>query len=76
MDAHPIPDHIYLSEQIKVCLEEGEFEMTQNADFLKYFDISLYTMDLSVWPKAIRLENSPVRVLLFYFTTFRSFTQK
>ncbi|VDN36862.1 unnamed protein product [Gongylonema pulchrum] len=54
MDAHPIPDHIYLSEQIKVCLEEGEFEMTQNTDFLRYFDISLYTMDLSVWPKAIR----------------------
>lgn len=54
MDAHSIPDHIYLSEKIKVCLQEGEYEMNQSSDFLKYFDVSLYAMDLSVWPKTIR----------------------
>ncbi|KAM3717720.1 Intraflagellar transport protein [Dirofilaria immitis] len=53
-DMHPIPDHISLSEKIKVCLQEGEYEMNASSDFLKYFDISLYAMDLSIWPKTIR----------------------
>lgn len=54
MDAHPIPDHIYLSEKIKICLQEDEYGMNQSSDFLKYFDVSLYAMDLSTWPKTIR----------------------
>ncbi|VBB29358.1 unnamed protein product [Acanthocheilonema viteae] len=73
MDTHPIPDHIYLSEKIKVCLQEGEYEMNQSNDFLKYFDISLYAMDLSVWPKTIRayeqlgLKHEPLSLIVPQF---------
>ncbi|VDK71574.1 unnamed protein product [Litomosoides sigmodontis] len=73
MDAHSIPDHIYLSEKIKVCLQEGEYEMNQSSDFLKYFDISLYAMDLSLWPKTIRafeqlgLKHEPLSLIVPQF---------
>ncbi|VDO29028.1 unnamed protein product [Onchocerca flexuosa] len=73
MDMHPIPDHIYLSERIKVCLQEGEYEMNQSSDFLKYFDISLYAMDLSIWPKTIRafeqlgLKHEPLSLIVPQF---------
>lgn len=53
IDAHPIPDHINISDQIKVCLQEGDFEIARSGDFLKLFDLSLYSMDLSLWAKSI-----------------------
>jgi intraflagellar transport protein 52 len=52
-DAHTIPDHVQLSSQMKVCLQEGELEMPTN-DFTKLFDASLHAMDLALWPKCIR----------------------
>uniref|UniRef100_A0A915PKW0 ABC-type uncharacterized transport system domain-containing protein n=1 Tax=Setaria digitata TaxID=48799 RepID=A0A915PKW0_9BILA len=73
MDMHPIPDHIYLSEKIKVCLQESEYEMNETGDFLKYFDMSLYAMDLSVWPKTIRafeelgLKHEPLSLIVPQF---------
>jgi intraflagellar transport protein 52 len=54
-DAHPIPDQISLSNQVKICLQEGEVDMTmQGGDFTKLFDSSLHSLDLSLWPKALR----------------------
>ena len=50
---HPIPDHTYMSEQIKVCLQEGEGEMPTR-DLTKLFDGSLYSMDLALLPRCIR----------------------
>uniref|UniRef100_A0AAF5PUY6 ABC-type uncharacterized transport system domain-containing protein n=1 Tax=Wuchereria bancrofti TaxID=6293 RepID=A0AAF5PUY6_WUCBA len=73
IDMHHIPDHIDLSEKIKVCLQEDEYEMNQSSDFLKYFDISLYAMDLSVWPKTIRafeqlgLKHEPLSLIVPQF---------
>uniref|UniRef100_A0A915ACJ2 Uncharacterized protein n=1 Tax=Parascaris univalens TaxID=6257 RepID=A0A915ACJ2_PARUN len=72
-DAHPIPDHIYLSEQIKVCLQEGDFETVQSGDFMKLFDTTLYTMDLSMWPKSIAaydevgLKHEPLTLIVPHF---------
>uniref|UniRef100_F1L543 Intraflagellar transport protein 52 n=1 Tax=Ascaris suum TaxID=6253 RepID=F1L543_ASCSU len=72
-DAHPIPDHIYLSEQIKVCLQEGDFETVQTGDFMKLFDTTLHTMDLSMWAKSIAaydevgLKHEPLTLIVPHF---------
>ncbi|KHN76535.1 Intraflagellar transport protein 52 -like protein [Toxocara canis] len=72
-DEHPIPDHIYLSEQIKVCLQEGDFEAVQSGDFMKLFDTSLHTMDLSMWAKSIAayeqvgLKHEPLTLIVPHF---------
>uniref|UniRef100_A0A0M3J5G2 Osm-6 protein (inferred by orthology to a C. elegans protein) n=1 Tax=Anisakis simplex TaxID=6269 RepID=A0A0M3J5G2_ANISI len=72
-DAHPIPDHIYLSEQVKVCLQEGDFEVVQSSDFMKLFDTTLHTMDLSIWPKTIKayeeigLKHEPLTLITPHF---------
>ncbi|VDN06428.1 unnamed protein product [Thelazia callipaeda] len=75
MEAHPIPDHIFLSEKIKVCLQEGEYEMNQSGDFLSFFDSSLFSMDLSIWPRIIRafdqlgLKHEPLSLIVPQFDT-------
>uniref|UniRef100_A0A1I7XNW1 mannosyl-oligosaccharide 1,3-1,6-alpha-mannosidase n=1 Tax=Heterorhabditis bacteriophora TaxID=37862 RepID=A0A1I7XNW1_HETBA len=53
-DYHPIPDHVYLSDQLKVCMQEGDFDLTIGADFMKSFEQSLCSFDLNMWPKALR----------------------
>ncbi|CAJ0581929.1 unnamed protein product, partial [Mesorhabditis spiculigera] len=52
-DYNPIPDHIHLSEQPKVCLQEGEFDVQIGGDFLRLFDSTISSFDLSTWPAVI-----------------------
>ena len=52
-EAHAIPDHIQMSQQIKVCLQEGEGELP-GRDLAKLFDASLYSLDLSMLPACLR----------------------
>lgn len=54
MDDHCIPDHIELSTQVKVCLQECDFDTTESNNFMELFDTTLYSVDLSKWAKAIQ----------------------
>ncbi|VDM57490.1 unnamed protein product [Angiostrongylus costaricensis] len=49
-----IPDHVQLSEELKVCMQEADFDVSVAADFMKYFDQSMTSFDLNVWPKVLR----------------------
>uniref|UniRef100_A0A914EKJ8 Uncharacterized protein n=1 Tax=Acrobeloides nanus TaxID=290746 RepID=A0A914EKJ8_9BILA len=53
-DMHPIPDHIFMSNQLKMCLQESEVEQTIFGDFTKLFDASLQSIDLDLWPQTIK----------------------
>uniref|UniRef100_A0A915DDG6 Uncharacterized protein n=1 Tax=Ditylenchus dipsaci TaxID=166011 RepID=A0A915DDG6_9BILA len=53
-DAHPIPDHIQLSNQLKMCLQESEVEQTIFGDFTKLFDSSLCSIGLENWAETMR----------------------
>ncbi|PAV71949.1 hypothetical protein WR25_16654 [Diploscapter pachys] len=53
-DYHAIPDHIHMSEQLKVCMQEGDLDVAFNGDFMKCFESSLSSFDLSLWPKILR----------------------
>lgn len=53
-DPHSIPDHIQLSSQLKMCLQESEVEQTLFGDFTKLFDLSLASIGLENWPEAMR----------------------
>ncbi|KAK6036177.1 hypothetical protein COOONC_26319 [Cooperia oncophora] len=49
-----IPDHVRLSEELKVCMQEADFDMSVTSDFMKCFDQSITSFDLNVWPKVLR----------------------
>ncbi|KAE9417888.1 hypothetical protein Angca_003493, partial [Angiostrongylus cantonensis] len=49
-----IPDHVRLSEELKVCMQEADFDVSVAADFMKCFDQSMTSFDLNVWPKVLR----------------------
>ncbi|KJH47002.1 hypothetical protein DICVIV_06932 [Dictyocaulus viviparus] len=49
-----IPDHVRLSEELKVCMQEADFDVSIAADFMKCFDQSITSFDLNVWPKVLR----------------------
>ncbi|KHJ83071.1 hypothetical protein OESDEN_17233 [Oesophagostomum dentatum] len=49
-----IPDHVKLSEELKVCMQEADFDMSITSDFMKCFDQSITSFDLNVWPKVLR----------------------
>ncbi|UMM34794.1 hypothetical protein L5515_007707 [Caenorhabditis briggsae] len=50
-----IPDHIHLSQQIKVCMYEGELDSAVSSDFMKILDNSLHSFNLNHWPMTLRL---------------------
>ncbi|CAB61026.2 Intraflagellar transport protein 52 C-terminal domain-containing protein [Caenorhabditis elegans] len=50
-----IPDHIHMSQQIKVCMYEGELDQAISSDFMKIMDTSLHSFNLKHWPMTIRL---------------------
>ncbi|KAK0411029.1 hypothetical protein QR680_005440 [Steinernema hermaphroditum] len=72
-DPNPIPDLIYLSEQIKVCLQEGEMDHGVAGDFTKLFDASLHSIDLDMWPTTIHaydalgLKHEPLTLIIPQF---------
>ncbi|XGW04433.1 hypothetical protein V3C99_015538 [Haemonchus contortus] len=49
-----IPDHVRLSEELKVCMQEADFDMSVTSDFMKCFDQSITSFDLNIWPKVLR----------------------
>lgn len=51
-DYHYLPDTGKRAERVKLCLQEGE-ELPR--DFTALFDSSLYNLDTSVLPDAIKL---------------------
>ncbi|KAF8384454.1 osm-6 [Pristionchus pacificus] len=54
-DYYPVPDHIYLSEQLKVPLSEGDTDTSLiGSDFMKLFDAKLTSFDFSKWPSVIK----------------------
>ncbi|GMT09294.1 hypothetical protein PFISCL1PPCAC_591, partial [Pristionchus fissidentatus] len=54
-DYYPVPDHIYLSEQLKVCLSEGDMESSMiGSDFMRLFDQKLTSFDFAKWPKVLK----------------------
>uniref|UniRef100_A0A0N5AMB8 Intraflagellar transport protein 52 n=1 Tax=Syphacia muris TaxID=451379 RepID=A0A0N5AMB8_9BILA len=72
-DKHYIPNHIQLSEQVKVCLQECDFDTGESSNFMNLFDTSLYSIDLSKWAKAIRtyeevgLDHEPLSLIVPQF---------
>lgn len=50
-----IPDHIHMSQQIKVCMYEGELDSAVSSDFMKILDSSLHSFNLKHWPMTLRL---------------------
>ncbi|CAB3398577.1 unnamed protein product [Caenorhabditis bovis] len=50
-----IPDHVYMSTQVKSCLFEGELESSINMDFMKKLEKSLHSFNLNAWPTAYAL---------------------
>ncbi|KAF1751586.1 hypothetical protein GCK72_018140 [Caenorhabditis remanei] len=50
-----IPDHIHMSQQIKVCMYEGELDSAVSSDFMKILDNSLHSFNLKHWPMTLRL---------------------
>uniref|UniRef100_A0A8R1DNE7 Intraflagellar transport protein 52 homolog n=1 Tax=Caenorhabditis japonica TaxID=281687 RepID=A0A8R1DNE7_CAEJA len=50
-----IPDHIHMSQQIKVCMYEGELDSAVSSDFMKILDNSLNSVSLKHWPMTLRL---------------------
>uniref|UniRef100_A0A1I7UBX5 Intraflagellar transport protein 52-like protein n=2 Tax=Caenorhabditis tropicalis TaxID=1561998 RepID=A0A1I7UBX5_9PELO len=50
-----IPDHIHMSQQIKVCMYEGELDSAVSSDFMKIMDSSLHSFNLKHWPMTLRL---------------------
>ncbi|KIH44638.1 hypothetical protein ANCDUO_25336 [Ancylostoma duodenale] len=50
-----IPDHVKLSDELKVCMQEADFDLSVASDFMKCFDQSLTSFDLNVWPKVLRV---------------------
>lgn len=53
-DTVQIPDHVRLSEELKVCMQEADFDMSVASDFMNCFDQSITSFDLSTWPKVLR----------------------
>ncbi|EGT60221.1 CBN-OSM-6 protein [Caenorhabditis brenneri] len=53
-----IPDHIHMSQQIKVCMYEGELDSAVSSDFMKILDNSLHSFNLKHWPMTLRLYES------------------
>ena len=51
-DYNYIPDTKALSEQLKVCLQEGE---ELSPDYSEWFDTRLFTFDVDVLPKVVRV---------------------
>ncbi|VDM67465.1 unnamed protein product [Strongylus vulgaris] len=49
-----IPDHVKLSEELKVCMQEADFDLSITSDFTKCFEQSITSFDLNVWPKVLR----------------------
>ncbi|CAD6193238.1 unnamed protein product [Caenorhabditis auriculariae] len=49
-----IPDLLHLSEQLKVCMFEGDMNGLVSTNFIKTFDASLSSFDLSMWPRVLR----------------------
>ncbi|WKY15538.1 hypothetical protein Q1695_000766 [Nippostrongylus brasiliensis] len=68
-----IPDHVRLSEELKVCLQEADFDMSVISDFMKCFDQSLTSFDLNIWPKVLRaydqlqVKNEPLTLIVPQF---------
>ncbi|CAI2353899.1 unnamed protein product [Caenorhabditis sp. 36 PRJEB53466] len=50
-----IPDHIHMSQQVKVCMYEGELDSAVSSDFMKIMDNSLHSISLKQWPMTLRL---------------------
>ncbi|GMT04770.1 hypothetical protein PENTCL1PPCAC_26944, partial [Pristionchus entomophagus] len=56
VDYYPVPDHIYLSEQFKIPLSEGDVDsIVVGSDFMRLFDTNLTSFDFSKWPKVLKL---------------------
>ncbi|GMS79003.1 hypothetical protein PENTCL1PPCAC_1178, partial [Pristionchus entomophagus] len=56
VDYYPVPDHIYLSEQFKVPLSEGDADPNMiGTDFMKMFDMQLTSFDFGKWPKVLKV---------------------
>jgi intraflagellar transport protein 52 len=70
-DNHPIPDHMQLASQLKVCLQEGEMELPTR-DLTKLFDGSLHAMDLAMLPKCMRFHMLFNFVFIIYYKTVHS----
>lgn len=47
-----VPDTATLSEQLRVCLQEGD---ENPRDFTTLFDLSIYQLDTTCLPKVIKL---------------------
>ncbi|CAI5451572.1 unnamed protein product [Caenorhabditis angaria] len=50
-----IPDHVHMSNQLKVCLYEGELDSAISTDFMKILDTSLHSFSLKHWPATLKL---------------------
>ena len=55
-DYNFIPDSKALSEQLKVCLQEGE---ELSPDHSEYFDARLYSFDFDCLPQVVRVSDIP-----------------
>ena len=51
-----VPDTATLSEQLRVCLQEGD---ENPRDFTTLFDLSIYQLDTTCLPKVIKLVLRP-----------------
>ncbi|GMR56503.1 hypothetical protein PMAYCL1PPCAC_26698, partial [Pristionchus mayeri] len=55
VDYYPVPDHIYLSEQLKIPLSEGDTDASViGSDFMRLFDSKLTSFDFAKWPKVLK----------------------
>ncbi|KAF7631148.1 Intraflagellar transport protein 52 [Meloidogyne graminicola] len=54
-DYQPIPDNLLLSNKLKLCLQENEYDNNYFGDFIKLFDQSLSSISLEDWPEAKRI---------------------
>lgn len=67
-----LPDTAALSEQLRVCLQEGD---ENPRDFTKLFDTSLYQLDTTALPSVIKSAavNSFIYLLMCYILSFYIF---
>lgn len=59
-----LPDTAALSEQLRVCLQEGD---ENPRDFTKLFDTSLYQLDTTVLPSVIKSAAVIFLLLIYLF---------
>lgn len=54
-DQNTIPNHIQLSTELKMCLQENELEHVNiGRDLIKIFESTITSIGLDKWPKAIK----------------------